>query len=196
LSGDKIANKALAKINNRLKFLYRNTLHFELDIKKLLVSALIQCHFDYASSSWFSGLSKFSTSQNKVVRYLLGLPPRSHIGIQELYSVNLLPVETRVEQLKLNQMYTIINHTAPSYLDAKMVRDQHSISTRASRYSVVIPPGGRVGKSTFANSASIVWNSLPAAIQAIENRPAFKRSVKEFLWNHIRDLDDDVFIFY
>ena len=45
LSGETIATKAVAKINNKIKFLYRNTKSFNLDTKKLLVSALIQCHF-------------------------------------------------------------------------------------------------------------------------------------------------------
>ena len=43
---------------------------------KVLATALIQCHFDYASTSWFGGLSKFmkgklQIAQNKLIRVVL-----------------------------------------------------------------------------------------------------------------------------
>ena len=78
LSGEIISKKLVSKINGKLSFLYRNTKSFNLETKKLLVSALIQCRFDYASSCWYSGLTKYFKSkiqitQNKVIRYLLNL---------------------------------------------------------------------------------------------------------------------------
>ena len=47
LSGEIIASNILYKSSNKLKFLYRNAGKFNLETKKLLISALIQCHFDY-----------------------------------------------------------------------------------------------------------------------------------------------------
>ena len=87
--------------------------------KKLLVSCLIQCNFDYTCSAWYSGLSKkmkcrMQRSQNKIVRFLLNAPPRFHVGANEFKTVGLRPVECRVEQLKLSHMF-IINQ-APEYL--------------------------------------------------------------------------------
>ena len=63
LSGEYIARNAISNINIKLKFLLRNTIFFNMKVQKMLTTALIQCHFDYASGSWFSGLSK-KTSQN------------------------------------------------------------------------------------------------------------------------------------
>ena len=63
LSGEIIAKKLVSKINGKLSFLYRNTKSFNLETKKLLVAALIQCHFDYASSCWYSGLTKYFKSK-------------------------------------------------------------------------------------------------------------------------------------
>ena len=54
LSGDNIVNKNVTKCSNKVKFLYRNARNFDKKTKKLLVSALIQCHFDYACASWYS----------------------------------------------------------------------------------------------------------------------------------------------
>ena len=49
-------------------------------------------------------------------RFILGLPYRSHIGPTEFSGASMLPVPLRVDQLKLNHMYNIINGIAPSYL--------------------------------------------------------------------------------
>ena len=54
-------------------------------------------------------------SQNKIVRFLLNAPPRIHVGANEFKTVGLLPVEYRVEQLKLGHMVNIINLTAPEF---------------------------------------------------------------------------------
>ena len=99
----------------------------------MLATALIQCHFDYASASWFSGLSKknkskFQVLQNKVVRYLLNLTPTAHVGVNELKCVNMLPVKYRVNQFKLHLMFNINGAQLPFPL---RVRDQHSIGTRS-----------------------------------------------------------------
>ena len=84
LSGEYIARNAISNINNKVKFLLRNTILFIMKVNKMLTTALIQCHFDYASGSWFSGLSpknksKFQVLQNKVMIYLLNLTPRTHV---------------------------------------------------------------------------------------------------------------------
>ena len=70
-------NKTVTKCSNKVKFLYRNARNFDRKTKKLLVSALIQCHFDYACTSWYSGLTKKSrlqVAQNKVIRFMFNLP--------------------------------------------------------------------------------------------------------------------------
>ena len=107
LSGSSIVNKIVTKCNNKIKFLYRNARSFDPQTKGMLASALVQCHFDYACSMWFSCVSSTSRKrlqiiQNKLIRFILGISTRSHIGYREFSSGNMLPVEYRVTQLKLN----------------------------------------------------------------------------------------------
>ena len=88
LTGESIANSVLQKANARLKFLYRKQKFLNLHIKKLLIMSLIQCHFDYACSFWYPGLSKLlknrlQVTQNKIVRFVLKLDPRSYVGNEE-----------------------------------------------------------------------------------------------------------------
>ena len=48
--------------------------------------------------------------------FLVNAQPRTHIGPSEFSHVNMLPVELRVLQLKLNHVFTVVNNKAPSYL--------------------------------------------------------------------------------
>ena len=56
----------IQKANARLKFLYRKRKLLNLTAKKLLVMSLIHCHFDYACSFWYLGLSKVLKTQLQV----------------------------------------------------------------------------------------------------------------------------------
>ena len=55
-------------------------------------------------------------TQNKVVRSIIGLGPRSHISQTELDRVDMLCIEDRSEQLILNTMFDIFHNIAPPYL--------------------------------------------------------------------------------
>ena len=109
LTGERVVDKIICKSNAKLKFLYRQK-KCQHENKKCLTSALILCHFDYACSSWFSGFTKkyksrLQCTQNKVIRFLINAPARTHIGLREFRLVNMLPIELkqlRVKQLKLN----------------------------------------------------------------------------------------------
>ena len=85
-------------------------------------------------------------SQNKIVRFLLNAPPRFHVGVNEFKTVGLLPVECRVEQLKVGHMFNIINLKAPEYLrtNVEMVHP-----TRASNLACVIPRVKGSGQTSF-----------------------------------------------
>ena len=104
LSVKLILENILKKGNSRLKFFIRQAKCLNLASKRLLSSALIQCHMDYACSSWYHGLQKnqkhkLQILQNKTIRFVLDLTPRSYIGYSEFILVNWLPVRFRVQQL-------------------------------------------------------------------------------------------------
>ena len=82
----------------------------------MLISALIQCHFDYASAIWYSGLSK--NLKTKLIRFILALPARAHVGYdyEEFSKARRFPVHKRVDQLKINHMFNIIQGLSPAYL--------------------------------------------------------------------------------
>ena len=51
-TGEAIVNNIVKKVNGRLKFLYRQCNFLEEKLWKFICSAFIQCHIDYACSSW------------------------------------------------------------------------------------------------------------------------------------------------
>ena len=81
--------QVVSKVAGKLKFLYRYQHCLNRNLRKNLSSALLQCHIDYCCTTWFSGLSckwknKLQVTQNKIVRFIHGMQPRSHIGQVEL----------------------------------------------------------------------------------------------------------------
>jgi len=144
LSGSSVATSIVRKSSNKLKFLYRITRSLDKKTKSLLTSALIQCHFDYGSAMWYSGLTcmwkkKLQITQNKVIRFIMDASPRQHVGATEFQSVKMLPVPCRVEQLKMNHMFNIVNDIAPNYMkcDVKIVANSGYNTRSGSRACTV-----------------------------------------------------------
>ena len=183
LSGEIIASNILFKSSNKLKFLYRNAGKFTLETKKLLIFALIQCHFDYTCSAWYNGLSKklkcrMKCTQNKIIRCMLNAPWRFHVGANEFKHVGLLPFENRVEQLMLGNMFNIINGNAPTYLISGINMNQHRYSTRARELSCVIPRVKSSGLTSFLYQGVCHWNNIPLEIKQCPSKDTFKYQVK------------------
>jgi len=205
LSGDHIVDKVVNKSNAKIKFLYRQARNVNLETKKLLTSALIQCHYDYAASSWYSGLTKrnkrrLQISQNKLIRFLLNAPPRTHIGPTEFRQVNMLPVDLRVTQLKLNHVYNIINNSAPNYLTSSFTLrtslHNNNHNTRSGSLSLVIPSVKSFGGTSFFYTGAKLWNDVPIQTQSSTTKPTFKRSLKAHLFHWLEQQDQNPCIFF
>ena len=69
-----------------------------------------------------------------------GLPSRSHIGVTEFSSACMLPVSLRVNQLKLNHMYNIVNGISPHYLRGEVsMAGNHGHNTRSGNRACFVP---------------------------------------------------------
>ena len=178
--------KIVSKCNNKIKFLYRNAKNLDQKTKMLLTSALIQCHFDYGCSMWYTGTTcllkkKVQIIQNKVIRFILGLPSRSHIGPTEFSGAHMLPVPLRVDQLKLNHMYNIINGIAPSYLKSEISITGHTGHvTRSGNRACFVSRMNSFAIKSFFYTGIKQWNALPSTTQLLTNKQAFKSEVKNY----------------
>ena len=192
LSGESMVKSIIQKANARLKFLYRKQKYLNLHTKKLLVMSLIQCHFDYACSFWYPGLTQFlrnrlQTTQNKIIRFVLKMGPRSHIGEDAFKAVGWLPVSKRVDQIILNHVFKIKSGTSPDYMAEQFTpaSSVHSYSTRFRQNGCFsLPKAKSFGMKSFSYRWCILWNYLPNSIQVIQDFHTYKNSVK----SHFLDL--------
>ena len=137
-------------------------------------------YFDYACTSWYSIISKslkikLQTSQNKLIRLLLGLGPMTHLCASHFASIGWLRIEDRVNLLKMGLTHKIVNAslspipTVPTYLTDYLtkVSNTHSHNTRGSVNNDLVPPifKTKTGKSTFHSTATHVWNALPPSLK-------------------------------
>ena len=98
LSWESMSKEVLTKVNQRTKFLARNARYLDSNALRALAGALVQCHFDYACTSWFDSAPKtiknrLQTAQNKLVRVILKIPALTHLEPSHFNSLGWRTVE-------------------------------------------------------------------------------------------------------
>ncbi len=97
LSGEGTLDTIVKKYTGRINILYRQAGCLPKAVKRTLCQSLVQCYLDYAVSSWYAALTQKSKRksqilQNKMVRFILDLAPRTHLTIDDMKELNLLRV--------------------------------------------------------------------------------------------------------
>ena len=137
--------------------------------------------------------------QNKIIRYILNLGNRAHIGVTEHERVNMFPVSDRVRQLKLSHMFKVKNGQCPEYMreNFNLIGDTDlRICTRASRNNFFLPRVINQGVHTFYFSAVKKWNLLPTEIKELTNIDHFKTSLKAYILSKLINKEQNPYIFY
>ena len=120
--------------------------------------------------------------QNKIVRFILNLDGRSHIGNTEIINAGFLNVSDRVTQLKLGHVFKINNKTCPYYLNTHFQKMYESRSTNVTRAmtsnNFCLPI---ICNNTFVYTSINDWNNLPSNIKEIKTEINFKDKVKKHL---------------
>ena len=160
LSGTQMSNNVIKMVDQCFKFMYRKSDFLDYKERLMLCNAIIQPAFDYGSTYWYRALSKAIRSklqicQNKMVRYILDLGNRTHIGFNELNKVKWLNVEKRVDFKTLCNMYKIYYNLAPQYL-RQSGQINHCHNTRYSNMAFNIPNVKSNGKNTFKYSGIVL----------------------------------------
>ena len=182
--------KLVKKANSKLNFLYRNARFMNQRVKKLLVQSLIFSSAEYCSPSWYFGLTKtlsesLNVLQRKCARFSLGLDSRSHIGTEELLTLNWLSFPQRVSYFSLVHAFKARNGLSPSYISDELIgiKQVHSHNLRQSHVNFSLAHC-RSPTGTFERSVISDWNSLPLSIKESKSLPIFKSSLKR----HFRTL--------
>merc|ERR1711984_12472 len=107
------------------------------------------------------------TTQNKMIRFILNLDNRAHVGNKERVKAGFLNVTDRVKQLKLGHVFKIKSKTNPYYLSTNFQRlneNENRIVTRATANNFF---KSRICPNTFAYIAICEWNELPVTLRIL-----------------------------
>ena len=184
-----MAVHVLENVHKKIKFLARKSRYLDSPTLKTLALALVQNNFDYACTSWYSSISKhlsnrLQTAQNKLIRVVLKLTPRTHLDAHHFNSLGWLRVENRVTMLKLGMVHDIYWDISPNYFRGYFTRvsDSHNHRTRASDHNInLLRFRTLMGKCTLAYTGAVAWNSLPAPIKSMDSKNRFKSAVRKWL---------------
>ena len=202
LSGESMALRVLKKVNGRLSFLYRKQSFLSYKLRRMLCNALIQPHFDYACSAWYPNLTKnltkkFQISQNKCIRFCLGLDNRTHIGVNHFKTINWLPVQSRFEQCVAMNAYKFCKGMGPAYMCDTYSLMKNLQTTRRSVLKLELPlKKTNMGQSAISYIGPKVWNNLPSECKLEDNPNKFKHKMKEEFFKCIQHKDDDIYMYY
>ena len=103
----------------------------------------------------------------------------------EFAQVNMLPVDLRVKQLKLSQIYNIVHGKVPIYLTSSFSLNTSRHNTRSGPLSLSIPSVKSFGLSSFNYTGAVAWNDLPGDIKSVRTKPKFKAKVKHFYLTNV-----------
>ncbi len=72
-------------------------------------------------ASWYAAMSEkakniLQITQNKMIRFILDLGPRTHIITKHMVNLNILKLPGKVKQVRLNTTHKIYYNQAPTYL--------------------------------------------------------------------------------
>ena len=68
MSGEPMALKVVNKINEKLKLLYRKNKFLTPELRRILCNALIQPHFDYPCTAWYSNLTEKTKKKIQIMQ--------------------------------------------------------------------------------------------------------------------------------
>ena len=204
LSGESMATKVMKTVNNRLKFLYRKQTFLNSTLRRLLCNALIQPHFDYASTAWYPNLNKRLTkgiqiAQNKCIRFCLGLENRTHIGVDEFVSINWLPTKQRFEQCVCVSVFKFFKETTPNYVSEIYHPINQSHDTRRSKNKLHLPLCTKnSGQKALSYMGPKLWNNLSSNVKSVSdiNLNKFKHDLKEIFFEDLKKKENDIYIYY
>ena len=132
--------------------------------------------------------TKLQSAQNRLIRVILGMDPRTHIGRDQFKVLNWLPVDHRVTLARLTMVHKIKYGEVPTVLRTcfRHVNEVHSHFTRASIADMVLPGfRTKVGKGSFiyigATQWNSQWNSLEISMKLTSNLRTFKQKTKRWL---------------
>ena len=83
---------------------------------------------DYSKVCGMPNLRRYDINQcqNKLIRFILALPVRAHVGYEKFSKARMFPVHKKVKQLNMKHMFNIIQGLSPAYLREDILLSENS----------------------------------------------------------------------
>ena len=201
LSGESMAAIMLGKINGKLKFLYRKQSFLNNSLRRLLLNALIQPHFDYACTSWFPMLNKRLSkkcSLHKTNAFAF-FESKKHSTCRgyRIKNYKLAYTKNRVEQHTCLNIMKFFKGTAPAYADEIFKPVDQSRVTRRSKFKLNLPfRKSSAGQKCPSYIGPKIWNSLSSDFKSANNINSLKHKIKDNFFQNIQSEEKDINVFY
>ena len=131
----------------------------------------------------------------KVLRFILDLSPMHSVTSTVFETLNIINVDRRVKQMRLNHVFNIVHNTAPSYLSLNFTStSQHYSNIRSANILDFRLPSIKLCQDqTLYFNVIKDWNNLPTTIKQIRNRTSFKQSENKHLMGDLKLCEESSF---
>ena len=120
------------------------------------------------------------TTQNKCIRFCLGLPNRAHVGNYEFKKVNWLPVEERLKQCFALGAFKYWKDIAPDYMSEIYSPVFNNYNTRRSKMALSKPlTKTNWGQKAISFLGPDIWNGVDNDLQELNSICSFKHAFKK-----------------
>ena len=178
--------KNIKKINSSLNYLFRKKHFLTKSLRRLLCNAMIEPHFNYSCTEWYSNLckklkNKIQTTQNKCVRFCLNLDKMAHISQNEFEKLNWLPISDRINQCILSTTFKFVNDMGPNYLNEVFQWAAESNRTLRNDYLKLKHPFRKTtaGQNSLSFLSPSEWSKLPESTKKCNNINTFNHNLKK-----------------
>lgn len=167
--------------------------YIDIETAKMLASALVLSHLDYANSVLCGlptkSIQKLQRVQNWAAKVVL-CHSKYDSSSDALKQLHWLPVSQRIDFKVLCLVFKCLHRAAPSYLCNLLEVKSYARNTRAASsddITLVVP---FVRRSNFAGRAFSVyapkiWNALPSKLKSIDNFNTFKGQLKTYIFSNV-----------
>ena len=148
-------------------------------------NTMIQPFFDYACNTWYPNINKklktlLQAAQNKCVRFCLKLDDRFRLKSKEFERINWLPVQERISQCAVCNVYKFFSKHSPDYFEELFFpTEETAIRTRSSFQKLKIPwCKTNIGLKSLSYTGPSLWNNLHENLKRSSSINDFKHKIK------------------
>ena len=141
--------------------------------------------------------NKIQTTQNKCIRFCLGLGNRTHLGTKEFEKINWLPTKERFEQMVSVNIYKFFNNDAPAYMKEIFHPVNMVHNTRRAKHRLILPHRkNNRGQKCLSFTGPKIWNNLHSELKTIGNVNTFKHKIKNTFFLSLRKREENPYEYY